>query len=239
MKTALKAFIILMGLASTLIHADIIARITRIEGAASILKVGSAEWRDAKPSMPLSAGDQVYTREESFAEIRYAVGTIVRMDEKTKITLEASSEKIVKTRSGVGDIWVNMKKLMSRGGEFRISTPTAVAAIRGTVFRMSSDADSTSMVSVYDGTVAVGLSDELARRLAPARSAQPFEKPTEVPGPEEIPGPFEVSLDQWREITAGQEIAIRRDGKFKQEKFDPIAAARQKFVKMNLELDKE
>lgn len=219
--------------------ADIIARIVRIEGSLTIMKAGSTEWRDAKPSMPLCIGDQLYTREESFAEIRYIAGTILRMDERTKITLEVSSEKIVKTRGGVGDVWINMKKLMSRGGEFQVSTPTAVAAIRGTVFRMNTAVDSTSRVSVYDGKVAVNLSDELAHKLSRARLAQPIEKPVEVPGPEEIPGPFEVSLEQWREIVAGQEIAIRKDGKFSQEKFDPIAAAREKFVKKNLERDKE
>jgi hypothetical protein len=219
--------------------ADAVARITRIDGSVSVLKAGSEQWRDAKPSMALGVGDQLYTREESFAEIRYSVGTILRMDEKTKITVEASSEKTVKTRSAVGDIWVNMKKLMSRGKEFQVTTPTAVASIRGTVFRMSSAADSTSVVSVFDGKVSVGLAEELAKKLAPARTAQPPDKPVEVPGPEEIPGPFEVSLDQWREIVAGQEIAVRRDGKFKQDRFDRAAAARDKFVKINLELDKE
>jgi hypothetical protein len=218
---------------------DVVARIARIEGKVNILKSGTGDWRDAKPSMPLAVGDQIYTREESFAEIRYSIGAVLRMDEMTKITVEASSEKTVKTKNGVGDVWVNMKKLMSRGNEFQISTPTAVAAIRGTVFRMSSGPDSTSTVSVYDGKVAVNLSDELSKKLAPKRLAQPFEKPLEVPGPEEIPGPFEVSLAQWREIVAGQEISIRRDGKFKQGKFDPAAAVREKFVKKNLELDKE
>ena len=219
------------------VGAEAIAKITRIEGKASVLKKGGVDWRDAKPLMLLEAGDQLYTREESFAEIRYAIGTVLRMDEKTKITLETSSEKTLKTRSAVGDVWINMKKLLSRGNEFDVSTPTAVAAIRGTVFRMKGNPDSSSEVDVYNGRVAVGPSDELRERLHPGKPLRPMEKPVEVPGPEEIPGPFEVPLDQWRDIVAGQKIEIRPDGKFKQEKFNMAAA--EKFVKINEELDKE
>jgi len=46
-------------------------------------------------------------------------------------------------------------------------------------------------------------------------------------------------LEQWRDIVAGQKISIRTDGKFAQEKFDMKAAAEEKFVKKNLEMDKE
>ncbi len=219
--------------------AEAIAKITRIEGKVSVLRKGSADWRDAKVTMPLEVGDQLYTREESFAEIRYAIGTVLRMDEKTKITLEASTDKTVKTRNGIGDVWINMKKLLSKGREFDVTTHTAVAAIRGTIFQMKSEADSTAEVSVFDGKVAVGPSDELKKKTRQAKPAEQMEKPVEVPGPEEIPGPFEVSLEQWRDIVAGQKIDVRPDGKFKQEKFDLAAAAMGKFVKKNEALDKE
>jgi hypothetical protein len=221
------------------VHADAVARIARLEGMVSIMRNGSAEWRAAKPSTPLEAGDQVYTREESFAEIRYSIGTVLRMDEKTKITIAASSEQTIKTKNTLGDVWVNMKKLLTKGKEFEVTTPTAVAAIRGTVFQMASQADSTATVSVYNGKVAVGPSDELKKKIDQAKTGAHVDQPVEVPGPEEIPGPFEVSLSQWRDIVAGQKISIRTDGKFAQEKFDVKAAAEEKFVKKNLELDRE
>jgi len=106
------------------VHADVVARITRLEGTVSIMRSGFAEWRAAKPSTPLEVGDQVYTREESFAEIRYSIGTVLRMDEKTKITIAASSEQTIKTRNGIGDVWVNMKKLLTKGKEFDVTTAT-------------------------------------------------------------------------------------------------------------------
>ncbi len=221
------------------VYADSVAKITSIEGVVQILRKGATDWHTAKAGMPLEVGDQVYSHDESFAEIRYAIGTVLRMDEKTKITIEASSDKVIKTKSPLGNVWVNMRKLVATGREFEVQTPTAVAAIRGTVFDMSSVLDSASYVAVFEGKVAVGPSDDLKKKLdAEKKKAVKTEKPVEVPGPEEIPGPYEVSLDQWRTIVAGQKIAVRADGRFAQQKMDMQAVDNEKFVKKNLELDK-
>jgi len=237
-KTPFLIAVIVTAFMSVSVLAQSVAKIMLIEGKVSMMRKGSDQWRDAKPAMPLEVGDALYAHEESFAEIRYTIGTVLRMDEKTKITLEASTEKTLKTRSAVGDVWINMKKLLSTSKQFEVSTPTAVAAIRGTVFRMKSNLDSSAEVDVYDGKVAVGPSDELKQKMRRARPSGPMEKPVEVPGPEEIPGPYEVPLEQWRDIVAGQTIAVRPDGKFKLDKFDKTQSA-GKFVKRNVELDGE
>jgi hypothetical protein len=222
------------------VNADMVAKITSFEGTVQVMKKGSTDWKNARPGMPLEVGDQIFTQGESFAEIRYVIGTVLRMDEKTKITLESSSEKTVKSKSAIGTVWINMRKLVSTGKEFQVSTPTAVAAIRGTVFDMSYTPDSASYVAVFEGKVAVGPSDDLKKQLEQEKKkSAKVEEPAEVGGPEEIPGPFEVPLDQWRTIVAGQKISIRKDGKFAQEKIDMQAAAKEKFLKKNMELDKE
>jgi len=219
-------------------NAEMVAKITTIEGVVQIKRSSAADWQNAKPGMPLQLGDQLFTQPESFAEIRYTIGTVLRMDEKTKITLESSSEKTLKTKSAIGNVWVNMRKLITRGKEFEVATPTAVAAIRGTVYNMSTSDDSASSVSVYEGKVAVGPSDELKKKLdQEEKKSVKTEQPVEVSGPEEIPGPFEVSLEHWRTIVSGQKISVRNDGKFSQEKFDNKVASKQAFVKKNLELD--
>jgi hypothetical protein len=233
---------ILLALAACGVNADVVAKISSFEGTVQIMKKGSADWKNARLGMALEVGDQVYTQAESFAEISYAIGAVLRMDEKTKVTLESSTEKTVKSKSAIGTVWINMRKLVSAGKEFDVSTPTAVAAIRGTVYNMSTSSDSASDVSVYEGKVAVGPSEDLKKKLEAEKkkAAVRTEKPVEVPGPEEIPGPYEVSLEQWRTVVAGQKIAVRNDGKFAQSKFDAqAAAAKTAFVKKNLELDQE
>lgn len=226
------------------VNAENVAKITTFEGNVSVLKKGAADWRDAKPGAALEVGDQVYTREESFAEIRYSIGTVLRMDEKTKVTIEESSEKTVRTTSGLGSVWVNMRKLISTGKQFEVATPTAVAAIRGTVFDFSYTPDSATYVNVFEGKVAVGPSDSLKKQLEQEKKKEQKKETIkkehiEVPGPEEIPGPYEVSLEQWLTIVAGQKISVHKDGKFAKEKMDMAAMEKEKFVKKNLALDKE
>jgi hypothetical protein len=232
--------VIFLSVLASFVNAEMIAKIASFEGTVQVMKKGATDWKNARPGMPLEVGDQVYTQAESFAEIRYTIGTVLRMDEKTKVTLESSSEKTVKSKSAIGTVWINMRKLVSTGKEFEVSTPTAVAAIRGTVFDMSYTPDSASYVAVFQGKVAVGPTDDLKKQLEQEKKkSAKVEEPTEVGGPEEIPGPFEVPLDQWRTIVAGQKISIRKDGKFAQEKIDMRAAEKEKFLKKNMELDKE
>lgn len=214
------------------------ATIATIEGKASVLAVGAGEWKDARPNMPLRKGDTLYTREESFVEVRFADGAVLRMSENSKIMLAASTDKAVKTETSIGNVWVNMQKLAKAGKGFELSSPTAVAAIRGTVFQMQTGADSSTSVAVFDGTVAVGPSTGLKKQLDADNPPQQPGEMHEVPGPEEVPGPYEVSLEEWRNITAGQRIAVRKDGKFAEEKFSADQAAMDAFVKKNLELDK-
>jgi hypothetical protein len=218
-------------------HAQNVARISMIEGKVSVLHPGGADWISCRPNMQLAIGDQIYTREESFAEITYTTGVLTRLAEKTKLTIVSATDKSVKTRSAVGEVWVNMRKLVtSSGKQFELATPTATAAIRGTVFQSSTHTDSSTDVSVFEGKVAVGPGDALKK---PEGAKQPSSgAAVEVPGPEEVPGPYEVSLEEWKNIVAGQRISVRRDGKFAQEKFDPQKASeKEAFVKKNIALD--
>jgi hypothetical protein len=231
------AIAVITGVASA--GAQSVAKVKEIEGSLSLMRVGSQEWREAKPNMPLKVGDQLYTREESFGVIEYANGTVLRMDEKTKIVITAANDKGTKTANNVGDVWVNMRKLVTKGKEFELSSPTATAAIRGTVFQMSCGQDSSTDVAVYTGKVAVGPSDQLKQNLQQEKKSKQMEEPTEVPGPEEIPGPFEVSLEEWHTIVANQKITVHKDGKFAQEPFTTEVAEKDAFVKKNLELDKK
>jgi hypothetical protein len=237
-KIAASWFLIAVA-AIALLHAENVARITRIEGRAELMRMGSDSWKVAKPNMQLAIGDALYAHKESLVELEYAVGSIVRLDANTKVTIEQCSEKRASTRSGVGRVWINARKLLSQGNEFEMISPTAVAAVRGTAFSMSTDKDSTTQVAVYKGTVAVGPTDTASQKK-PTNAVQPPGEGDrfEVPGPEEIPGPYEVSLEEWISIVAGQMISVRKDGKFSQEKFDAEKSAEDEFIKRCMDWDK-
>ena len=226
--------IILSALFLANVYAGSVAKIKRIDGKVSVLKKGAQKWRTARVNMPLGEGDAVYSRKESFAEIVYSSGAILRMDEDTKIIIKKVTEKKSTTATPLGNVWANMRKLVVSKKEFDLESPTATAAIRGTVFQMNTDKDSSTDVSVYEGKVAVGPS----KKMEVKKPAGPTGR-HEVPGPHEIPGPYEVSLQQWRTIVAGQMISINKEGKYSEKKIDMKKAKKNDFVKKNLELDKE
>ena len=216
------------------IYAGSVAKIKRIEGKVSVLKKGSEKWRTAHVNTPLNVGDAVYSRKESLVEVVYNSGAILRMDENTKIIITEMTDKGLKTKTPLGNIWANMRKLVVSKKEFELESPTATAAIRGTVFQMNTKKDSSTDVSVYEGKVSVGPSKkEEVKKPAEPKGMH------EVPGPEEIPGPYEVTLEQWRMIVAGQMISVNKEGKFSEKKFDREKASEDDFVKKNLEWDKE
>lgn len=214
------------------------ARIKRVEGKISIMREGAEKWRDAKVNTVLKKGDQLYTREESFAEIVYTTGAVLRMDENTKIVVETITEKGHKTATPIGNIWVNMKKLLSKNSEFELRSPTATAAIRGTVFQMTTDKDTTTDVSVFKGKVAVGPGSKHETKTGEKKTI-PSKQRYEVQGPTEVPGPYEVTLEHWRMIVSGQRISVNKEGKYSQDEFDFGKVKDDDFVKKNLELDKE
>ncbi|MFW5813187.1 MAG: FecR family protein [Fibrobacterota bacterium] len=207
------------------------ARITRVDGKAEITRKGSSRSRSVRINMPVSVGDQVSSGKESMVEITFKQGEVVRMDENSILNVEKSDDKTVRTSSRIGNIWINMKKISKRR-DFKLASPTAVAAIRGTIFHMGTDKDSTTAVSVFDGKVAVGLNEQVKKNL---QSQESFGEPHEVPGPEEVPGPYEVSLDQWMEIVAGQKISVRKDGKYATEELNRVQG--DEFMKKNMEYD--
>jgi hypothetical protein len=215
-----------------------LARISICQGSVSMLREGADDWRAVRPNMPLRRGDKIYTREESFVEIEYASGALLRMDEQTRVTITHLEEHDVKSESAIGNIWVNLKKIAKTKNEFEVASPTAVASIRGTVFQLATDEDSTTDVRVYNGKVAVGPSAGLKKRMDSTKKDAGVKEPVEVPGPSQVPPPHEVSLSAWMTIVAGQQISVDRHGNYATAKFDEDRLrAQDGFVARNKKLD--
>jgi hypothetical protein len=206
-------------------------------GSVEVSAARAAGWQAAKPGARLFAGDSMRTAEESSAEIRWANGGILRIAEQSAIALAGPSES-ARQNSGAavltGKVWANMKKITSTGAEFGVSTPTATAAIRGTIFRVDMAADSTTDVLVYEGKVAVKPADTL--KQGGGRNVDTTAR-HEVEGPTEVAGPVEVSLEEWITIVAGQQIHVERTGSFKTWRFDRKKDKLDTWVKYNLEQD--
>jgi len=178
----------------------------------SIVRAGTPGWKDAKIYSSIFKGDQIKTNKESRCETKLHDKSVIRIGENTTfIFKEDQLNKNFNTEIKKGRLWANIRKI-SRRTKFQVRTPTAVCSIRGTIYRI--DADSTTKVMVYQGSVDVGPLWAVKNDSIKPGQQKNLQAPYEVPGPTQVPGPFEVTLDQWVRIVAGQQIEVRPDGKY-------------------------
>lgn len=200
--------------------------VARAGGPKVVYLVGEATLRRAGASIPVRVpmecrlGDTLLTASASRLELRYPDATVLRLSEKARL--------VVADRSGrpqpelvSGQAWANVKRVGEGGTGFGVRTPTAVAAVRGTVFRIG-ESDTATSVRLYEGKVDVG-------SLA-ADSLHPL-------GRREVSGPREIGLADWVALAAGQQILVRRDGSWSLSRFDARADYADPWTKWNAERD--
>ncbi len=114
-------------------------------------RTGTGSWGAATVSQPLFAKDRVRTGAASRAAILYSDRTLHRMDEKSEVEIEAPTP----SSSGVLRVLAGNHYFSSRTPKDygRIETPTVTAAIKGTEFVVQVAADSTTTITMLEGTV--------------------------------------------------------------------------------------
>ena len=201
----------------------------------TVMRSGKSDWENAKLYSSIYNGDQIKTNKESRCETKLHKQGIIRIGENTTFSFRQDQpNNNFSTEIKTGRLWANIKKLVSRSN-FHVRTPTAVCSIRGTIYRI--DADSSTKVMVYQGTVDVGPLWAVKTDTSSARERKTYQPPYEVPGPTQVPGPFEVSLDQWIRIVAGQQIEVRADGKYHKSKINEEIDQEDEWVRWNKERD--
>ena len=118
----------------------------------------NGDWSRAKPNQPVFEGNSIRTQAKSRCEITLKGGGKVRIGENAELKLnEADVKPMVKNFNAnlkKGSVWVSAKAAFGEKKNVAVRTPTAVDAIRGTVFKAKAG-DSESSVQVYDGNVDV------------------------------------------------------------------------------------
>jgi len=185
------------------------AAVTFVEGRVTVVKEGMVKEQPLSKGDILSKGDRIQTAKGARVELKLPDKSYMRFDELTTFTLiESAYDKKKKSRNIkvsmiFGKTWARVSKLFGGRGNFSIQTKTAVAGVRGTVYRMNVNQDDSAMVKVYDGEVNVS---KLQKDQVSA-SPGPILKPTPVPGPHPI------SMEEWTYIVKSlQQINISPDG---------------------------
>jgi len=208
-------------------------------GNVLVLNKGETRFLKATFNMPVQNGDKIETKKESRCEITYEDGSIVRIDEQSIYTVEkaiiTNDQKEVESKLSIGKLWANLKKLVRGKDSWRLKSPAAVVAVRGTIYRMNAGADSSSQVLVYDGQVDVRPASAAGVQQGMGMAPGP---PHQVQGPQQVAPPKQVSMDKWFEIIkAQQQIVVRPDGSYAKSDFNMEADGKLDWVRWNKERD--
>jgi hypothetical protein len=191
------------------------AVVSLLTGPVEVLPGGRKEWRFLKLRDALRGGDEVRTGAKALLELSLPDSSSVRFAGSTHFKLielstgKADEQKGVRVHVALGRSWANVSKAVGvRKGGFELSCDTAVAGVRGTVYRMNVHEDKSALVRVYDGEVYVKGGGE---RITEA--PKPMGAPRKISGPTKIEGPRKVGMQEWTVIIKSmQQIAIQSDG---------------------------
>jgi hypothetical protein len=123
----------------------------------------------------LLPGDVIVTGKNSIADILYMNDGIVRVSPETNLTIDSLSKKDAgQVNLSNGAVFVTMSKL-SKDRNFSVKTKTAVAAVRGTAFRVA-EQNGVTDVAVVTGKMLVspvvqGIAVEQAAVVVDGKSA--------------------------------------------------------------------
>lgn len=193
------------------------ALVSLLSGTAHTVGADGRMLRAVHQGDRVAAGDLIRTGPRSRIELQLPDRSVVRFDEKTTFALTAVStdrqheSRDISIRMVFGKVWARVHGWFKGTGRFEISTKTAVAGVRGTVYRVNVAEDHTTVIKVYWGEVLVkGLPRDAA---APTPKPGVLAKPSRVLGPQPIEGPKPVTMKEWTYIVrAMQQITVRPDG---------------------------
>ena len=161
-----------------------------------------APWRRVRQGMGLRVGDAVRTGAKGRLELTLGDGSRLRLGPSTVVTLsrahfDNSGRRQVTVRMWLGRLWAQVTRRLGRGSAFEVKTRNAVAGVRGTSFAVLANADLSSVVKVYTGTVGVRTEGLLAgsKRVR-------------------VAGPQRVDRRQWEEViaTAMRQVRVTQLG---------------------------
>ncbi|HSR12430.1 MAG TPA: FecR family protein, partial [Thermodesulfobacteriota bacterium] len=141
-------------------------------------------------------------------EIRLPDRSLIRFDSRSTVKVKtllfdaSDGSREIRTEVSGGKAWMNVRKAFGPKKTFEVASVNAVAGVRDTVWRMNVEADRSTLIRVYEGTIEV-YNPFVRSEPKPQEGGTPREVqgPREVRGPQEVPRPYrEVTRDQWEQI---------------------------------------
>jgi len=144
-------------ISSILFPSSKVAIAIKTKGDVSIIYKGLNSEQVLKPGSPLSHQDKIKTGKNGYIALMYLDDkTVVKMLGNSDLTImgDRSGNKINKSLDiKYGRIAANVKP--QKGKEFRVSTPTSVASVKGTEFAIQSDPSTGDSFTLIEGLIEV------------------------------------------------------------------------------------
>jgi len=193
-------------------NAKVVAAISTLKGLVMVKPIGSRKYLPAYKGQMLKSGEWLKTKKGVFVAIVFLDGSNIKIQQETevKITSYRMTSKSLRTNLDLnkGQAWSKVAD-QGAGGEFQITTPTAVASVKGTEFDLKFDNESgeTSIV-VIEGNVA--FAGELGTLLVGAMQASK--------GGAQVTTVSQDNLPSWQKKTdPGLAFRLKPDRRTKQE----------------------
>ena len=142
-----------------------LAAVTNVAGSVSILPQGAKAFVGLGDRKRVLAGDVVRTGSDGWLTLKWVDNSKIRVGPGTTLKVlrcQFSPSRDADTylfKMDVGQVWVRVLKALSKPSKFEIATPTATAAVRGTVFSVKVAPDGKTQVTVLEGEVRVRSGD--------------------------------------------------------------------------------
>jgi len=131
------------------------ARVVSLAGTLTLQRPREAP-RALQVNAVVLPGDELITGENSYATIETPTGARVEIFPDSRVVYSEQSPDIQEfLHLFFGSIKVYIEKITGRPNPHKITTPTAVIAVRGTIFSVFVDDADSTLVAVDEGVVAV------------------------------------------------------------------------------------
>lgn len=152
-KTILPALVLLAGLCASA-RAESDAVLVQAKGGVFVRSRGEKKFEPAAAGAPLLFGDEVKTLKSASAHVVFSAGDAVLVKENSQFTLSGGAKDVTLSFK-VGEFLIGLSRKLAPGESFRVRTPAAVAAVRGTLFWGLSDAKKDSTYASFASPLAI------------------------------------------------------------------------------------
>ncbi len=185
-KTALAFFVFSFFVAA--LHANT-AQIKSFRGDVVVKSAGKKGWSKAVPGQKIRRNDRVHVKGGAVAQLEFASGAMVLVKENSRFSLLRYKNNDMLSFA-IGEFLIGLKRKLKKDEKFRVRTPAAVAAVRGTVFWGKSDDLQTSRYACLTGSIDIWAKNKTVTLKPGQQTAIDMNYPPLDPSESNIPADF-------------------------------------------------